>query len=393
MIKKLIAYSCIILAVPLSAMEMPQKIQAATIHLVSKDGKSESQQKQLTPQNAAIKARIEKYIGKHVYSPEFDFQESLRQIDLGIEELVKARLGEQQAETFFVNGWGQIIAALYLLQQEKLHKTINEEFLKFATEKVNEALESVGSNRNPFSQINVKPYSRPIIMYPHAGTFFPFKKVAIYEPVEFLNAYLENITPQFELFEGKLFLKLNPNAGKDGIFKELWKTNFDKLIQNAGYLNMKPNKFSAHITLVSSNALASIRKAAVQKYSQQWQEKYDHFFKETLERFNQELRKEKQTIIFTELAANYSEDASPFGEIIVAKATAPIVQKLLGELVAEVQEKFGVKIFVQDASAFHVTLAIHYREPLKIAGSMEAFLDKISVDHDILLKYWDTFKH
>lgn len=65
----------------------------------------------------SVQGHIENYIGKHVYSDDFAFQEQMRTSDLAIKSTVKSILGASKADPFFVNGWGQVISAAYILEK------------------------------------------------------------------------------------------------------------------------------------------------------------------------------------------------------------------------------------------------------------------------------------
>ena len=340
---------------------------------------------------AVNKERISTYIGEHVYTNDYAAQENIRQIDLRIEQWVKDAVDKAGAETFFVNGWGQVIATLYILEAEKAHQKISSDFYQYASKEIAKALAKAQEHENPFFNCNVKSFSRPILMYPHSGIYHPFKKIELSdEPLIFLNSYIKEVDVKFELFEGKLFLKFNARPGKEGIFTALWKTNFSNLLTAAGF-TMQPNKFSAHITLTSSAILAQIRQRAQELYGNRWQEEYDAFFKKVLEALNAQLQVD-HPVIFAEPAANYSEDASPFGEIVVAKVHSPIVEKALQKLVVQVQEKFGIALWVQDAHAFHVTLAVHYRQPQSLPfNTFQELLLHIGKYSSSLLNWWNTF--
>lgn len=183
---------------------------------------------------------IEEFIGKHVYGDDFAFQEQMRTSDLAIKELLKNELSLSKADSFFANGWGQVISAAYILEQNPCHLKISDTFLKFLIDEIEKALAKTTGTINPFTNLNVRGFTKPIMMYPHQGKYFDFKSVKIDEPILHLNSFAKEASFKFALYEGKLYLKINPE-NESNIFNRLWKTNFSELLESKGYTQMEKN--------------------------------------------------------------------------------------------------------------------------------------------------------
>jgi hypothetical protein len=314
-----------------------------------------------------VSNHIERYVGAYAKSDDFAFQELMRRTDLTIKGLVTNILGSTKAQLFFVNGWGQVISAAYLLEKNPSHLKTSVAFEKVLTKNLGEAISKRREVANPFATLNVRGCTKPIMTHPthptHAGKYFDWMSVEVEKPITDLNQLVEEADLTFALYEGKLFLKINPE-GESNIFNKLWATDFPKLLEENGYTNLQKNEECPHITLVNSDVIAKVREQFNCKYGSPYgDEKFQLFFEELLLLLNEELRKQKSPVKFTKLSSTYSEDYSPFEEVIVANLEAPYVETALYTLVGDVEKELGIKISIKPKSSFHVTIATKYREP------------------------------
>lgn len=339
---------------------------------------------------------IEKYIGVYANSDDFIFQEQMRTLDLAIKELVKSSLGSSKAEPFFVNGWGQIISAAYLLEKNPSQLKTSEAFGKFLIGELEKAISKGMDTNNPFISLNVRGFTKPIMMHPthptHAGKYFDWKTVEIEKPVLYLNQFVKEADLKFSLSEGKLYLKINPED-ETNIFNKLWKTDFAKLLEENGYTELEKNKECPHVTLINSNVIAKVREQFDIKYGKsEGPNNFDLFFEKLLILFNRELKEQENPMQFTTLASTYSEDYSPFEEVVVAKLKAPYVEKALKTLLEEVERELGIKIPVQPTSSFHLTIATKYRKPNpSLNEDVGVLLNNTGKFSAALNSYWQQF--
>lgn len=324
------------------------------------------------------RSHVEKYIGLHAQTDDFTFQEQMRTSDLSLKELVKSKLGASKAEKFFVNGWGQIISAAYIQTRNPLHLKISDAFGVTLQEEIQKATHKAKEQKNPFETLNVRAPSKSIMMYPHAGQYFPFMKVDISKPVEYLNQFVKDAELEFALYEGKLYLRINPED-EQNIFNKLWKTEFVNLLGENGYTAMEKNKECPHVTLINSDVIAKIREQFEGKYGKsEGGVRFETFFIKILEKLNQELKEKTNPLIFTELASTYSEDYSPFEEVVVAKLESSIVETSLKFIVEETKKELEIEIPVKPRSSFHLTIATKYRQPSLASEELKSIEDVLN---------------
>ena len=336
-----------------------------------------------------VQDHIEKYIGKHVYSDDFAFQEQMRTSDLTIKSTVKDLLGNSKADPFFINGWGQVISAAYILEKNPSQLKITETFAKSLVEELEKAVSKGSSESNPFVALNVRGFTKSIMMYPHSGKYFDFQKVNIDKPITYLNRFIKEAELKFALHEGKFYLKIHPED-ESNIFNKLWNTNFSQLLKENGYTDMEKNKECPHITLINSDVIGKIREQFNLKYGKtEGAQKSDYFFENLVNLINKELKEQENPIQFTEFGSSYSEDYTPFEEVIVAKLEAPYVGKALKILVEEVEKELGIQIPVQPRSSFHLTIATKYRKPNpSLTEDMQSILNGTGKYATTLNSYW-----
>lgn len=336
-------------------------------------------------------SHIKAYIGSHVDTDDYNFQEQMRTFDLAIQEKLKKIVGEERAKLVFGNGWGQIFSAAYILAKNPLQLKISEAFKKFLIEKLEGTFSKCSSSVDPLTNMNVRGFTKPVMMYPHPEQYFPFQKVTLEKPIEYLNKFIKEANLEFSLYEGKLYLKINPED-ESNIFNKLWKTDFAELLSENGYTNMEKNKECAHVTLINSDVIAKIKEGFNNKHKLDGQEKFECFMKEMISSFNEKLKKLEERLSFTELCSAYSEDYSPFEEVIVAKLEASFVETALTILVKTIQEELDIQIAVKPKSSFHLTIAIKYRQPSSlISENIEDILSKTGKYSESLKLYWQQF--
>lgn len=292
-----------------------------------------------------------------------------------------------KANTLFVNGWGQVIAAVIALRDHILSPEFNE----FVNQNLNKAIVKAQSNSNPFINVNVREFTKNILMYPHHGRYLPWKRTAIQEPLEILNKILDNYNLNFQLFEGKMYLMVN---GKDGssIFSQLWNSGFASHLEVHGFKDMQPNIETSHLTLINSNVIATIKDKFQEKYKEAGTAKFTAFCTTWFEKFDKVLAEERKHIKFIEFSVTYSEDYTPFEDVLAVQLKAPYVKLALLEFANAVRDEVGYSIPPKDDDIFHISIAIKYREPellvekdiTKLIGSS----DRLSLD---LLQFYTKF--
>jgi endonuclease/exonuclease/phosphatase family metal-dependent hydrolase len=339
-------------------------------------------------------SHIEKYIGSYATSDDFAFQEQIRTTDLAIKVLVKKTLGNPEADSFFVNGWGQVISAAYLLEKNPSQLKTSIEFNNFLVGELEKAIAKGLDISNPFANLNVRGFTKPIMMHPthptHPGKYFDWNVVEIEQPVLYLNEFVKEAHIEFTLFDGKLNLKINLDD-ESNIFNKLWETDFSQLLAENGYTEFEKNKEPPHVTLVNSNVIANVREQFDIKYGKIDGPKiFELFFKKLLASLNTELKEQEHPIQFTTLASTYSEDYSPSEEVIVAKLKATYVENALAILIEEVKKELDIQIPVQPASSFHLTIATKYRKPNPFlsAETLEDVISNTGKHSVILNSYW-----
>lgn len=336
---------------------------------------------------------IAKYIGQHADTDDFVFQEQMRQLDLAIKELVKQNLGSSKAEKFFVNGWGQVLAAVHLLDQNSPHIKISLAFEKFLVNEIEQTISKGALQGNPFACVNVRESTKRAMMYPHPGEYNGFKSANIEMPIKYLNIFVKEADLNFSLYEGKLYLKINPEDDKN-IFNKLWAENLGlaKILDSEGYCGVEKNKECPHVTLINSDVIAKIRDQFISKYGPtDGPIKFNAFLTNFLETINKEFKGIENPLLFTELASTYSEDYTPFEEVIVAKLKAPFVEHALTVFNAEVEKELGFKASVKPKSDFHLTIATKYRQPTaesELKMNIETILKGTGKYAEQVLSFW-----
>lgn len=338
-------------------------------------------------------SHIEKYVGDYATSDDFAFQEQMRRADLAIKILVKDVLGYSKADQFFINGWGQVLSSAYLLEKNPSQLKVSNAFKEILISGLEKAISKATEENNPFAKLNVRGFTKPIMMQPthptHAGKFFDWKPVEIEKPVMYLNQFIKEANLKFDLYEGKLYLKINPED-ESNVFNKLWNTDFAQLLEENGYTELEKNKECPHITLVNSNVIAKVLEQFNVKYGKsEGQQKFDVFFETLLLLLNKELKEQESPIEFTKLDSVFSADYSPFEEVVVAKLKAPYVEKALITLLKEVEKELAIQIQVQPTAFFHLTIATKYRKPdPSINGNIETIISETGKYSTALNSYW-----
>lgn len=328
------------------------------------------------------------YIGPHAYTPEYSFQEALRKNDLGIKKSLEQLGDSKGAEQFFINGWGQIIGALVALKKHK----INAEFSNVIDENIDTAVEKGRNKTNPFMVVNVREQAKNMMMYPHQGKYLPWRRVHITKPIALLNTALKKHSAQFSLYEGKCYLHIG-QKGEHSIFTELWASDFATLLKKQGYRGLEPNKEHPHITLINSNVVAAVKDKFSEKYGAAGQTRFSSFMNSWIDEANSELSKENHAIEFTQLDSIYSEDYSPFEEVVVAKLQAPKVKKALNILVNKAKEEVDYTLAVKDEDSLHLTIATRYRNPNDFsATTIEQIINSCPKKSRLLSGFLQEFK-
>lgn len=345
--------------------------------------------------NSAI-SHVEKYVGAYAKTDDFAFQEQLRRSDLAIKIIVKEALGNSKADSFFINGWGQVISAAYLLEKNPSQLRVSEAFSEFLIGGLNKAISKATEENNPFAKLNVRGFTKTIMMQPthptKAGKYFDWETIEIEKPVMDLNQFVKEADLNFSLCEGKLFLKINPED-ESNIFNQLWKTDFAQLLEENGYEGFEKNKECPHVTLVNSNEIAKVNEQFNKKYgNEEGLVQFNLFFERLLTSLNEGLKKQINPVEFTKLDSVYSADYSPFEEVIVAKFKAPYLENAMNILLDEVENELGIKIFVQKTSFFHLTIATKYRQPsVDLKKDINIILNETGEYAESLRDYWQQF--
>jgi hypothetical protein len=331
---------------------------------------------------------VETYIGAHVRTPGYQFQEALRKNDLGIKKSVEQARGSKDAEKFFINGWGQVIGALIALNKHN----ISSDFSAVVDQNIDAAVEKGNRKPNPFVTVNVREQSKNIMMYPHQGKYFPWKKVDITEPIPLLNNLLERYPARFSLCEGKCYLQIG-QEGKDTIFTELWAHDFATMLQSQHYRGLQANQEHPHITLINSNVIEALKDKFSEKYASEGEAKFNFFMDSWVHEANNEFGEETNPLEFTHFDSSYSEDYSPFEEVVVARLQAPSVTRILKTLADKAQEEVGYTLAVKGDDSFHLTVATKYREPNDFSSTtIEQIISSCPKESDDLLRFLEDFK-
>lgn len=327
------------------------------------------------------------YIGSHANTPDYAFQEALRRNDLGLKQSIE-KSGHKDAEKFFINGWGQVIGALLALNNH----TVSPELHALVDQHIDTAIEKGTKKTNPFVHVNVREQTKQIMMYPHQGTYLPWRKTTITRPIATLNEMLPKYPARFSLVEGKCYVTIG-QSGKPTIFNELWARDFATTLHEHQYRGLQPNREHPHITLINSNVIAAIKDKFIEKYGAYGANKFNNFIETWMLAANEELRKESNPIVFTQFDSAYSEDYSPFEEVLVAKLKAPAIKKMLTLLGQQTKDAVNYTLPIQHEDSFHVTVATKYRKPHDMgATTIENIVSSCSKKSDALLQFLEQFK-
>ena len=330
---------------------------------------------------------VSNYIGSHAFTPEYSFQEDLRKNDLGIKQTLQQTEG-QEAEKFFINGWGQIFGACIALNKHK----ISTEFGDIVDQNIDAAIEKGGKKLNPFADVNVREQAKNMMMYPHQGKYLPWQKTNITEPIHVLNDLLKKYPAKFSLVDGKCYLNIG-QEGENTIFTELWKTGFASLLEKHDYCGLQANREHPHVTLVNSNVIAAVKDKFSEKYGSEGNAKFKFLMDSWLKEANQQFNEESNPIKFTQFDSSYSEDYSPFEEVLVARLQAPSVKNILKMLANKVKEEVDYTIAVKEEDSFHLTVATKYRQPNDIYSTRLEEIVRVCPNRcSDLLKFLEEFK-
>ncbi len=338
---------------------------------------------------------LQEYVGEYASTNDFAVQEQIRTADVAIKSAVEGVLGAKTAHTFFVNGWGQIIGASYLLNNHSSRLKTSETFNRILISNIDEALTKATDHKNPFENLNVRGFSKKIMMHPthptHAGKYFDWKTVKLTTPISHLNEFIMNADLKFTLTEGKLFLIIN-SKDETNIFNKLWNTDFPELLIEHGYSNLEKNCECPHLTLVNSNVIAQVREQFETKYgNDDGYNQFTLFIDELLKAFNENLSKEDTPVHFTELASTYSEDYPPFEEVLVGRLESFFIKQALTNFEQAIEKKLGVKIPIPFNSTFHLTLATKYRQPNPdFQKDIQKILEGAGTHAEQLTTFWLT---
>lgn len=318
------------------------------------------------------------YVGEHARTADFAFQERLRQSDLGLKKQMELEVGEVAAEPFFVNGWGQIIGALEALSA---YKGVSEKCKRYTEERIASAVARGDESPNPFEKINVRGDTKPLMMFPHPGKYFPWKPVEIDGQIEVLNDCLRSSAElRFAFYKGKIYLMIDSKEGRN-FFDELWSGDFAKQLKGQGYV-VRKNCETPHITLVNSNVVEKLKNAFITKYGKkEGRQRLNDFMEQQMHILNAALAKQEEPFTFHELASTYSEDYSIFGEVVVARLKSPFITTCLKSLAQAAKEGIGFDMPVKDEGSYHSTIAGDPRIPLVRGESIRARFDALEGEH------------
>jgi hypothetical protein len=315
--------------------------------------------------------QIQQCVGSHAYTKDFAFQQKIRKMDLAIKQLAIQRWGEDKAEKFFINGWGIVLGAAYVLEKKGQQLDISELYLKALRTAIQDAINNDREQTNPFINSNVWSFRMPILSH-REGTALPSKMVEIPKTVNELNRILQEQTLKFELYaECRIYLMFD-TKGEKGFFDKLWETDFSSLLKEKGFEGLERNKECPHATLIDSPAMSLIKKRCKND------EQFKSFFLKLVDEVNYRLKESEKPVVFTHFTSRYCENYPLFEEILVAKIDSPFLASALNFIVEEVKKEFNIEIPVADKSSYHVTVAVKPRSPKSISESLtlEDIIDK-----------------
>lgn len=295
-----------------------------------------------------------RFLGEYSDTAEFRLQEESRKNDLFLSNFIKRITDADRANAFLINGWGQTLGTLMALKNAH----ISSDFKKVIDQNLKTAVLKGKLSSNPFMQANVRGSGKEIWMYPHQGKYYPFQPTGIKEPIAFLNRIVTEYKPYVDLYNSKLFLKIEPGT-QTTIFKRVWETNLKDLLTKNGFRDIEPIKQLPHITLFLPEVYAAIK----QKFNDKGKhDAFEPYMKELVARFNAQFDEVKNPVTFTELSSAYSEDYAPYKVVIVAKVKAPEALTLFNELRDTVKKDTGVEIPELKESDLHFTLGAEFRK-------------------------------
>lgn len=311
----------------------------------------------------ARSCQIQRFIGSHALTKDFAFQQKIRKIDLAIKKLVSDKLGAIKAEQFFINGWGIILGAAYILEKDARHIEISELYHKTLKTAIHNAIHNDLEQSNPFLHSNVWAFRMPILTH-REGKALPHQMVDIPKTVNDLNQIIQEHKLKFELFAGcRLYLTIDSKSGKH-FFDSLWETDFPSQLKEKGFEGLEKNEECPHLTLIDSPAIAQIKKRCKND------EHFNSFFLNLVKQANYRLNEQEKPIVFTHLTSKYCENYPLFEEIVGAKVDSPFLESLLKFIVEEVKKEFNIEIPVTEKSYYHVTVAVKHRQPESISKSL-----------------------
>jgi len=330
---------------------------------------------------------IGKFIGPHVQTDDFLFQQKLRGLELTIQQIASKHLGDKKAENFFILGWGLVIGAAYLLEKNPAQLKISNAFKEVLQKGIQQVIFQGQSLKNPILSKNVLENTGTFMMHKECSGL-GFRPVSIGNTVQDLNAILPKFELKFTLNkETRLYLEIEPQ-----FFNELWKGDFPALLSDNGFAGLEKNRECPHATLINSPAIYKIKEQCDIKYLEKGPQQFNTFISSILDKINDQLKQEENPVVFSSLSAKYTENYSPFEEIIVAYFHSPLVTKAMNQVVNEVQEKFQIQIDATKPENYHVTIAVKPREPevLSVEATMESLISQTGPYSNDLNDFWET---
>lgn len=340
-------------------------------------------------------SHIQKYVGDYANNDDFIFQEEMRRMDLAVRDIALKSTNNIKASAFIDKGWGQVISMSYLLDVNPGQLKISDTYRLLMMDKLNQAIVKGKGENDPFFTVNVRGLTRPMMMHPThpllPGKYFDWQAVELKKPIDDLNQFVKIAKLQYSVEEGKLFLNINLED-KSNFFDKLWETNFEKLLEEKGYTGLERNIEHPHVTLINSEIITSIKDAFDSKYGADGKLRYEEFFKNFLHLINEDLGNQEMPVLFTELSSTYSEDHSPFEEVVVAKLESQYTEKVLQLIIKQVEQELNIQIPVKPKSSYHLTVATKYRKPhSSLPEQMENVIKNTGAFTKKLNHYWEKF--
>lgn len=330
---------------------------------------------------------IQRSLGSHVLTNEFVYQNMIREEDLIIRELVIRELGENKAEHFFINGWGIILGAAYILEKKPFQLKISEVYCKALETAIKQAIDHA-KEENPFFTSVAWSFRMPILAHHEEKSALSFQRVEISETVDDLNRFLQEGSLKFEIYKDCRFYLTIDTDKEYGIFEKLWNTTFSDLLKEKGFKGLERNKECPHLTLIDSPAIDQIRKQCSSE------EQFNIFFTKVLEEINERLKNEEKPLVVYDLASKYCENYPLFEEIVVAKIESPVIESALAYVVEKVAEEFNISIKVTGKAFFHVTIAVKHRqhEPIAEDLTVQSIIDQTGAFSKTFNQFWISLK-